>query len=435
MAKADTVYSLFGMKTPQQVARERIAEQQKYIFSQQDPFARAGSAIGVGLARLFGGPSAEEQKAQQFQDIIQSARGDVRTAQAQAQAAEQAQMDAQLGGLEGALLSEATGRGALPDVQKPAPSREEAMMQELENRAQTFDAMAARLEAVPGFEAQAEAARNKATESRLGVFSLQKTLADINKAQRGAAPKFQEIKEGNEIVTYRVDADGTRTEVARAERYKPEGTEVKVEIDKGTESFLKGLGGELSTEYKDSLKATRTSNKTLATIDRMDKLLNSGEVITGTGAEFIKNATKVLNKLGITDSDRPAATETFFATSAGLTLALLKTGALGTGNSITEADKDFMRQVAGNEISLDENAIRRINRINRQVAGEAMIFHNMLVDDIKASFPDEKITLQKVDVPYDRLGFERAQNPQTGEIIYLDPYRGMYVRADGTPVQ
>ena len=191
----------------------------------------------------------------------------------------------------------------------------------------------------------------------------------------------------------------------------------------------------MSTEYKDSLKATRTSNKTLVTLDQMDKLLNSGEVITGTGADFIKNATKVLNKLGITDSDRPAATETFFATSAGLTLALLKTGALGTGNSITEADKEFMRKVSGNEISLDENAIRRISRVNRMVAGEAMIRHNILVDDIKLSFPNEKISLRKVNVPYDRLGFEQAQNPQTGEIIYLDPYRGMYVRADGTPVQ
>ncbi len=435
MAKADTVYSLFGMKTPQQVARERIAEQQKYIFSQQDPFARAGSAIGVGLARLFGGPSAEEQKAQQFQELISGARGDVRTAQAEAQAAEQAAMDAQLGGLEGALLSEATGRGELPDVQKPAPTREEAMMQELENRAQTFDAMAARLEGVPGFEAQAEAARNKATESRLGVFSLQKTLTDINKAQRGAAPKFQEIKEGNEIVTYRVDADGTRTEVARAERYKPEGTEIKVEIDKGTEKFLKNLGGGLADSYVESLKGTQTAVKSLATIDRMDKLLDTGQVITGTGAEFIKNATKVLNKLGFTDSDRPAVTEEFFSASAGQTLQLLQTGALGTGNSITEADKEFMRQVAGNELSLDENSIRRINRINRQVTGAAMLLHNRLIDEIKGTFPDEQIKLRKVDVPYDRLGLERAQNPQTGEIIYLNPYRGMYVRADGTPVQ
>ena len=367
--------------------------------------------------------------------MIAGARGDVRTAREQAQAAEEEAMAQQLGGLEGAMLSEATGRGALPEVQQPTPSREEAMMQELDNRAQTFDAMATRLEGVPGFEAQAEAARNKATEARLGVFSLQKTLADISKAQRGAAPKFQEIKEGNEIVTYRVDADGTRTEVARAERYKPEGTKVDVTIDKPTTKFLEKLGGGLAEGYTTSLQGTRTAAKSLATIDRMDKLLDTGQVITGTGAEFIKNATKVLNKLGFTDSDRPAATEEFFSASAGQTLQLLQTGALGTGNSITEADKEFMRQVAGNELSLDENAIRRINRINRQVTGASMIFHNMLVDDIKVSFPDEKINLQKVEVPYDRLGFDQAQNPQTGEIIYLDPYRGMYVRADGTPVQ
>jgi len=435
MAKADTVYSLFGMKTPQQVAAEQLQRQSEYMAQQRTPASRFGAGLGTALATLFGGPDEEIQRAQQFQDIIQSARGDVRTAQAEAQAAEQAQMAEQLGGLEGALLSEATGRGALPDVQRPAPSREEAMMQELENRAQTFDAMAARLEGIPGFEAQAEAARNKATESRLGVFSLQKTLADISKAQRGSAPKFQEIKEGDEIVTYRVDADGTRTEVGRGPRYKPEGTKVDVTIDKPTQKFLEKLGGGLSEAYGDSLKGTRTSLKSLATIDRMDALLNTGQVITGTGAEFIKNATKVLNKLGFTDSDRPAATEEFFSASAGQTLQLLQTGALGTGNSITEADKEFMRQVAGNELSLDENAIRRINRINRQVTGAAMIFHNMLVDDIKLSFPDEAINLRKVDVPYDRLGFEQAQNPQTGEIIYLDPYRGMYVRADGTPVQ
>lgn len=434
MAKADTVYSLFGMKTPQQVALEELQRERAYFSQQRTPYGKLGAGLGTALARLFGGPSAEQQKAQQFQEIIQSARGDVRTAREQQQAAEEEAMAQKLGGLEGALLSEATGRGALPDVQKPAPTREQAMMQELDNRAQQFDAMATRLEGVPGFEAQAEAARNKATEARLGVFSLQKTLADIEKTQRGAAPKFQEIKEGNEIVTYRVDADGTRTEVARAERYKPAGTKVDVTVDKSTQKFLEKLGGGLSDSYTDSLGGTRTALKSLATIDKMEKLLDSGDVITGSGAEVILNITKGLNKLGFIDSDRPAATEEFFSVSAGQVLDLLKTGALGTGNSITEADKEFMRKVAGNEISLDENSIRRINRINRQVTGAAMIFHNMLVDDIKMSFPDEKINLRKVEVPYDRLGFERARL-QSGEIIYLDPYRDVYVTEDGTPVQ
>lgn len=434
MARRDQVLSLFGA-TPAQIMQEMRAEDQARMSQMRTPESRVGFGLGRAIGRAFGGEDPRVAQARQRQELVRQGRTDARQAQAQAQAQEQAVLAERLGGLEGALLSEATGRGNLPKVQPPAPSREEAMMQELDNRAQEFDAIATRLESVPGFEEQANMARNKATEARLGVFSLQKTLADINKAQRGAAPKFQEIKEGNEIVTYRVDADGTRTEVARAERYKPEGTKVDVTIDKPTTKFLEKLGGGLAEGYTTSLQGTRTAAKSLATIDRMDKLLDTGQVITGTGAEFIKNATKVLNKLGFTDSDRPAATEEFFSASAGQTLQLLQTGALGTGNSITEADKEFMRQVAGNELSLDENAIRRINRINRQVTGASMIFHNMLVDDIKVSFPAEKINLQKVEVPYDRLGFEQAQNPQTGEIIYLDPYRGMYVRADGTPVQ
>lgn len=42
-------------------------EQAAMVLSQQDPFARAGSAIGVGLARLFGGESADVLEARRLQ--------------------------------------------------------------------------------------------------------------------------------------------------------------------------------------------------------------------------------------------------------------------------------------------------------------------------------------------------------------------------------
>jgi len=70
MAKVDTVYSLFGMKSPQQVARERLTQQQNIMKQyQRDPFQSAGAAIGMGLARLFGGPDEELQKAQELEAI------------------------------------------------------------------------------------------------------------------------------------------------------------------------------------------------------------------------------------------------------------------------------------------------------------------------------------------------------------------------------
>jgi hypothetical protein len=55
MAKADTVYSMFGMETPQQVAARRLKEQTTLMSQyQRDPFQSAGAAIGMGLMRLFG---------------------------------------------------------------------------------------------------------------------------------------------------------------------------------------------------------------------------------------------------------------------------------------------------------------------------------------------------------------------------------------------
>jgi hypothetical protein len=58
MAQRDQVLGLFGASPEQVMARIR-REQSQEILQQQDPFMRAGSAIGTGLARLFGGEPAE----------------------------------------------------------------------------------------------------------------------------------------------------------------------------------------------------------------------------------------------------------------------------------------------------------------------------------------------------------------------------------------
>ena len=73
MAKADTVYSLFGLKTPQQVAREQLQRQQALIArSARDPYQLAGASIGTALGRLFGGPSKEMEQAQEAQEVMQN---------------------------------------------------------------------------------------------------------------------------------------------------------------------------------------------------------------------------------------------------------------------------------------------------------------------------------------------------------------------------
>ena len=58
MATRNQVLSLFGA-SPEQILEQRRREQASEVLKQRDPFARAGGAIGMGLARLFGGEPAE----------------------------------------------------------------------------------------------------------------------------------------------------------------------------------------------------------------------------------------------------------------------------------------------------------------------------------------------------------------------------------------
>lgn len=70
MASRNEVLTLFGA-TPEQIAAKQRREQLAMVMSQQDPFARAGSALGFGLARLFGGESADVVRARELQGAKQ----------------------------------------------------------------------------------------------------------------------------------------------------------------------------------------------------------------------------------------------------------------------------------------------------------------------------------------------------------------------------
>jgi hypothetical protein len=70
MASRNEVLTLFGA-TPEQIAAKQRQEQLAMVMSQQDPFARAGSALGFGLARLFGGESADVLRARELQGAKQ----------------------------------------------------------------------------------------------------------------------------------------------------------------------------------------------------------------------------------------------------------------------------------------------------------------------------------------------------------------------------
>jgi len=170
MAKADTVYSLFGMETPQQVAARRLKEQTALMAPyQRDPFQSAGAAIGMGLMRLFGPEDQQMARSQRGMDIIQQARTEQRQA-AEAKAEELANFQEQ--------LRQAGGRTTREGQPLINLSAEEQLAKDQEKYYQLYNTIADKLDAA-GFPMEAENARTKASQQLLGSLSIRKQLADI----------------------------------------------------------------------------------------------------------------------------------------------------------------------------------------------------------------------------------------------------------------
>lgn len=67
--RASDVRSLFGA-TPEQIRQKRYEDQMEFLAQQQSGFGKAGAALGMGLAQLFGAPDKELQEAEQRQETV-----------------------------------------------------------------------------------------------------------------------------------------------------------------------------------------------------------------------------------------------------------------------------------------------------------------------------------------------------------------------------
>lgn len=147
----------------------------------------------------------------------------------------------------------------------------------------------------------------------------------------------------------------------------------------GAGKLMAGIGEGAAETLTKSRDTASTAANSLRTYGEAQKLLDAG-VITGTGANWRVSLTRALNTIGIGDGINVANTEAFIATMGRVTLDLVKQ--LGAGTSISNADRDFAEKVAGGNITMSEDGIRKLFDINRRASVEAIQRHNALVEPV-----------------------------------------------------
>lgn len=78
MSKREEIYSMFGLKSPQQIEAERRAREDAFMNAQQTASGRAGVGLGTALGSMFRGlgfESDEMKQAREAEKVMQEAMG------------------------------------------------------------------------------------------------------------------------------------------------------------------------------------------------------------------------------------------------------------------------------------------------------------------------------------------------------------------------
>lgn len=174
-----------------------------------------------------------------------------------------------------------------------------------------------------------------------------------------------------------VEAQKARIASAGASR-----TNVNVSTEK---KYGERFGGLIAESDAAKLAAAEKAPEAAATADRVMDLIQTGKVITGTGANTRLQIAKALNLAGGTDSEKIRNTEVLVSSLAETTLGAIKSSNLGAGQGFTNADRDFLEKAKAGQLSYDAKSLAELARLSRLAAEKSAESWNKRVQQIPAS--------------------------------------------------
>ena len=159
--------------------------------------------------------------------------------------------------------------------------------------------------------------------------------------------------------------------------------------------IVKGVG----EQFSDSIEKAKTAVGTIRSINAAREQLDApGGIMTGLGANAQLDFKKAATLFGA-DPAQVTNTESFRAAIKPIVLSNVK--ALGAGNAISNADREFVEKAVGGDINLDESSIRRILDINERAARYTIENHNKTAEKMLKSTPElnSMAPLITVDMP------------------------------------
>jgi len=217
---------------------------------------------------------------------------------------------------------------------------------------------------------------------KLRDLRAEQVVAAAGKGAETAAVSEAQVPVKKELAEFGTEQD-IRLERERSRlRQQEMGLKARLtpEQKQATSEFAKTLGKEQAKDFTKRQQNAVDAGRALQGINNAKRLLDEG-VVTGTGADFVVSFGKVLEKLGFNLGDELDNSQAFLAAQASQVAQIIKQFGAGTG--LSDADREFATKAAAGDISMSEDAIREIIRINETAYRNVVKDFNKSVDELE----------------------------------------------------
>ena len=294
-------------------------------------------------------------------------------------------------GIEGAIYNAAAqGQAGIGKAIQTATGYEDPAVKKARFRQETMSGVD-----LTDRDSVGEAAKSAMqVDPELGMFLIKRH--DAMKPVDKKAPKTIKAMRGADEVTMEyVDGKWRDLEIGQKPQSK---TEVNIN-NQMEKSFNKALGLKEGAKFAERKDTAKNAVINISANMKAVSLLNQG-MKTGFGANFMVGAGQLLRKAGINYSDNDEInSQAYGALLAKQTAEIIK--AFGAGTGLSDADREFARKAAGGEITMDEEALRIIMKLNTIAS----------ITSIKDYNKDAAHVEKKSGIPYSLM----VENPYSEE--------------------
>lgn len=187
------------------------------------------------------------------------------------------------------------------------------------------------------------------------------------------------------------------------------------------DSFDKEFGESAGKDVAKRYESAKSSVDAINTIDASFNALNSGDPITGFASDMRLGLAKMIGAISGDENKDVQATEVWLATTGKLVADLLASGAFGSGTGLSDNDVKFAKAMQGGDVTLDENSIRRILFMRRQLENKVITNWN----ETYRSYPNS--VKKNMNQFYSDEQIYQAEKPLDPNTVYIKPPKGFFI--------